>query len=137
MELVFESVNTQLVHEIAVVNDDILENSETFQVTLTLPTDQTGVLLGQATADVTIIDNDGKSSYLQCYFMIVLIVHLSSLFSNALVVVIVGWQAVEYNVSENCGSVSIAVTKQGSNAIPVMVLFSTLDMTASGKTMEL
>ena len=45
---------------------------------------------------------------------------------------IVGWQAVEYNVSENCGTVSIAITKQGSNAIPVGILFSTLDMTASG-----
>jgi hypothetical protein len=104
VELVFESVATQLVHEITVVNDDVLENSETFQAILTQPTDQTGVLLGQTMANVTIIDNDA---------------------------VIVGWQAVEYNVSENCGTVSIAITKQGSNAIPVGILFSTLDMTAS------
>ena len=69
MELVFESVATQLVHEITVVNDDVLENSETFQAILTQPTDQTGVLLGQTMANVTIIDNDGEHSYLQYYFV--------------------------------------------------------------------
>ena len=57
--------------------------------------------------------------------------------ANVLLVVTVGWQAVEYNVSENCGSVSIAIMKQGSNAIPVTVLFSTSDMEASGKIIDL
>ena len=50
------------------MNDEILENSEAFQVTLSLPTEaQTGVLLGQTAANVTIIDNDGKNSCLQCF----------------------------------------------------------------------
>ena len=38
----------------------------------------------------------------------------------------------EYNVSEADGSVSVRVSKMESSAVAVMVLFSTVDQTATG-----
>ena len=60
--VMFESGQTELNISIGILDDAVDEGAEQFRITLTRPPDG-GVYLGAIThANVTIIDNDGKSS---------------------------------------------------------------------------
>jgi len=63
-QLSFQPGGTELCTAINIINDVILEDSETFSVQLTA-TDQ-AVILNPSSATVSIIDNDGESGSISC-----------------------------------------------------------------------
>ena len=63
-QLSFQPGGTELCTTINIINDVILEDSETFSVQLTA-TDQ-AVILNPSSATVSIIDNDGESGSISC-----------------------------------------------------------------------
>lgn len=59
--LQFTSDESQKTVSIVLVNDNTVEITETFLGSISLPTNEPGVLLGQDTATYIIIDDDSKS----------------------------------------------------------------------------
>ncbi|RYD66298.1 MAG: aggregation factor core protein MAFp3, isoform C, partial [Verrucomicrobiaceae bacterium] len=101
--LVFEDGETSKTFTIPITNDLLIEESETFGVTLSSPTG--GATVGaQATAQVTIIDNDQS-------------LQLS---------------APTVSVNEAAGTVTLTVTRLGVSTGQVSVAYATSDNTESG-----
>ena len=63
--------------DVQVVNDNILESTEYFVGVITLSSMQRGVLLGQSTMSVNLVDDDSELS-LSFYFVCVLTLHLTN-----------------------------------------------------------
>ena len=60
-EICFPPGTSEQTVVVPILNDDIHEPTESFLVRLSLPAGQTGVLLDQDPAPVTIEDDDGKT----------------------------------------------------------------------------
>jgi urease beta subunit len=104
--LTFADGETSKTFTIPIIDDNLVENNETFNLALSNPTG--GAALGSpATASVTIIDNDvPQPGILQ--------------FSTS-----------GYSVNENGGSATITVTRTGGSNVPVTVNYATSDGTAT------
>ena len=63
--LVFGPSDVQLSIPINVSMDGIFEDTESFSVSLSVPANETGVILGPSTATINIIDCDSKFSFIQ------------------------------------------------------------------------
>ena len=60
-QVVFAAGETEQFVEVAIEDDNVLEDSEAFEAVLSLPAGSTGVVLGPASqATATIDDDDGK-----------------------------------------------------------------------------
>jgi len=93
---------TQSTFNVAIVNDAVIENSETFSITLSSPVSAT--LAAPSSASVTIIDNDQAQ---------------------------VQFSAATYTASENDSTALITVTLNQPSPIAVTVHYATSDGTAS------
>ena len=60
MELTFGPAIDSVMYQIPITNDEILEAEESFTVSLTVPSTERGVVLGQPSATVSITDDDSK-----------------------------------------------------------------------------
>ena len=58
--VIFTPVQTQQFVDVTINDDSVLEDNETFQGVLSLPSGSNGVSLGDNMATVTILDNDRK-----------------------------------------------------------------------------
>jgi hypothetical protein len=89
--------------KVSLVNDAVVENSETFMVTLSAPS---GATLGAApSATVTIVDNDAAPQ--------------------------VQWTSSTYSADENSGNAALVVRRSGIDSGTVIVHYSTSDGTAA------
>ena len=59
-ELTFGPTTDRIVYQIPIVRDDVLEAEENFAVQLSLPTTESGVVLGRASATVVVTDDNSK-----------------------------------------------------------------------------
>ena len=60
VELTFGPAIDSMMYQIPITNDEILEAEESFTVSLTVPSTERGVVLGQPSATVSITDDDSK-----------------------------------------------------------------------------
>ena len=60
VELTFGPAIDSVMYQIPITNDEILEAEESFTVSLTVPSTERGVVVGQPSATVGITDDDSK-----------------------------------------------------------------------------
>jgi GrpB-like predicted nucleotidyltransferase (UPF0157 family) len=101
-DLTFAPSETSKQISVPIINDTLIENDETFNVTLSAPSSAT--LGTPSTATVTIIDNDALPQ--------------------------VKWTSVTYSADENSGNAALMVRRTGNDAGNVVVHYSTADGTA-------
>ncbi len=90
---------------VPIINDNLLEDSETFTVTLSSPSPGTSVG-SPATATVTILDDDSQSSAIR-------------------------FESATYTVNENAQTVTVAVTRSGGLGLFASASYATTNGTAS------
>ena len=136
---------------IFITDDNRLESSESYFISLVLPSsNQVGLQIGEpATATVIITDDDSELNLHKLHFTVYgnLHMHVTSLcfhiiIDYSLVIVLqltgvmVGFDRGSYNVSESNSYVEVVVVKQGSSDVNVTVLLRTADGTASGEFLD-
>lgn len=101
---------TQMNYSLSLVDNMVVEDTETFFVSLSLVTDSVGVELGtDSVANITILDDDKVTVEFEI-----------SICDEGL------------SVTESRGSLAVNVTKTGLADIPVTVFVQSVDRTATG-----
>ena len=111
---------------LAITDDDLLESTETFHISLGLPLPHLtnkGVLPGNVTkAIVNIVDNDGNLHNMSPFIYLFVTETTLSLSSSA------------YTVNETSGIVLISVTSSNMTSTTFIVELHTIQHSATGKT---
>ena len=109
MTLTFSPATSQMNYTLSLVDDMVLEDMETFTVSLSLVSESAGVQLGtDSVATATILDDDEVT----VQFEVV---------------------TCALSVGESVGSLEVSMTRTGFSAIPVTVLVQSEDGSATGE----
>ena len=116
-----------------IIDDDILENDESFSVSISQF--DPNIILGPIdNATIVIVDDDGKSTAQHTYMVhlrwSIFYIYALPLWSNTVVVVVFPQQS--YSVSESDTSVEVCVDLQGIIERNASVSIQTSDGTATG-----
>lgn len=105
-----------------IITDDriALETSEEFILEV-LPPDNPLLRVQVNSTRIIIVDDDGKCSYV-CYIMT----------STFITVIVVGFNPMEYNISEGDGVVTLTVERRGATVQPAMVNVTLGDLIVTG-----
>ena len=117
-------INESCTTVIPIIDDSVLENDEVFSVMIS--TTDSDVSLDPASANVTIVDNDGKTFFSKSTVIIIMD-------TSTTLGVTVGLQQPSYNVSEDGMEIIICAILSGQIEREVSVLVSTEDGLAIGK----
>ena len=120
-------VNISCTTEVLIINDDVLEDNQTFNVVLS--TTDSDILLDIASTTITIVDNDGKIHSSLPSLSVPFQVCVHCFISD----VTVGLQQSSYSVSEDDQDLMICVILSGQFEREVVVSICTEDGSALGE----
>ena len=131
----FEPEISSLDIVIPLINDDVMETTKEFSLSLELVDGvQSSTLVSPSTATVAIHDDDGVWKWNTCVVSPMCShTHTHNLLSPTPTEVSVSISVTSSVISESTESVVVQVTLTGETQLPVSVLLSTLDGSASGE----
>ena len=105
-------------HNLSITCDELIEGNETFNLTLSLASDNDQITIGKSMAIVKIIDSTGK-----CYLEPILMLQYLHIYVCVHIIVMVNFNQSLYVVREDDGAVIVKVimSKQSSQQLQVII----------------